>query len=80
MNALPLGALTIRTETPDQPEVHRLLAASDAFAASLYPAESNHMMDVATLVQPNVIFLVARAEDTGGAIVGCSKPHLSATN
>lgn len=66
-----LNALIIRRETPDQPDVQRLLDASDALAASLYPAESNHMVDVATLVQPNVIFLVARASDVGETIVGC---------
>lgn len=66
-----LNALVIRRETPDQPDIHRLLDASDALAASLYPAESNHMVDVATLLQPNVIFLVAREGDAGGMIVGC---------
>jgi putative acetyltransferase len=66
-----LTALVIRRESPDQPDIHRLLDASDALAASLYPAESNHMVDVATLLQPNVIFLVARAGGAGGTIVGC---------
>jgi putative acetyltransferase len=63
-----LAQVTIQRETPDQPEVHRLFQASDAYAASLYPAESNHMVDVTTLLQPNVIFLVARM---GEAAVGC---------
>ena len=53
--------MEINVETPDQPEVHALLAASDAYMASLYPAESNHMVDVNTLLQPHVTFLVARA-------------------
>ncbi len=58
----------IRVESPDQPEVHALLRASDAYMASLYPAESNHMVDVTTLMKPNVTFLVARSE---GRVVGC---------
>ena len=53
--------IEIAVENPDQAEVHALLAASDAYMASLYPAESNHMVDVSTLKQPHVTFLVARA-------------------
>jgi putative acetyltransferase len=60
--------IEIKIETPDQAEVHALLAASDAYMASLYPAESNHMVDVNTLTQPHVTFLVARA---AGQAVGC---------
>jgi len=60
--------IEITVENPDQAEVHALLAASDAYMASLYPAESNHMVDVSTLRQPHVTFLVARAE---GRAVGC---------
>lgn len=59
---------TLAAETPDQPEVHALLAASDAYAASLYPAESNHLVDVATLLAPGVHFVVARVD---GRAVGC---------
>ena len=60
--------IEIAVENPDQAEVHALLAASDAYMASLYPAESNHMVDIHTLTQPHVTFLVARAE---GRAVGC---------
>jgi len=60
--------IEIHVERPDQPEVHALLQASDAYMASLYPAESNHMVDVTTLTKPNVTFLVARAQ---GRVVGC---------
>jgi putative acetyltransferase len=34
-----------------------LLALSDEYAATLYPAESNHMESVEVLAQPNVLFL-----------------------
>lgn len=62
------GAITIKPETPDQPEILAFLAASDAYAASLYPAESNHLADVAALITPETRFLVARAT---GRAVGC---------
>ncbi|MCB5204119.1 GNAT family N-acetyltransferase [Neorhizobium sp. T786] len=60
--------VTIAVEPPRQPEVIRLLELSDAYAASLYPAESNHLVDISTLEKPSVLFLVARNE---AAIVGC---------
>ncbi|WP_117191117.1 GNAT family N-acetyltransferase [Rhizobium terrae] len=60
--------VTIALEPPRQPGVLRLLELSDAYAASLYPAESNHMTDVATLESDSVSFFVARRGDT---VVGC---------
>ena len=60
--------IEIAVEDPDQPEVAALLEASDAYMASLYPAESNHMLDVASLLQPRVTFLVARVD---GRAQGC---------
>lgn len=61
-------AIEIAVEDPDQPEIALLLQASDAYMASLYPAESNHMLDVASLRQPQVAFLVARVD---GKAQGC---------
>jgi putative acetyltransferase len=58
----------IGAEDPDQPEVRALLAASDAYSASLYPADSNHLLDVAGLQRPEVSFLVARLD---GRAIGC---------
>jgi len=58
----------IAVEPPRQPEILRLLDLSDAYAASLYPAESNHLVDVSMLEKPSVVFLVARKE---AAVVGC---------
>lgn len=60
--------VTIAIEPPRQAGVMRLLELSDAYAASLYPAESNHMVDVATLERENVSFFVARQ---GEAVLGC---------
>jgi len=60
--------VTIALETPRQPGVLRLLEQSDAYAASLYPAESNHMVDVSTLEGRGVSFFVARRGDD---VLGC---------
>jgi putative acetyltransferase len=60
--------IEIALENPDQPEVAMLLHGSDAYMASLYPAESNHMLDVAALKRPDVAFLVARVD---GRALGC---------
>jgi putative acetyltransferase len=35
-----------------------MLAESDAYSASLYPAESNHLLDVSSLAAENVSFFV----------------------
>jgi putative acetyltransferase len=60
--------LTIRQEPPDQPDVIRLIAALDAQMTALYPAESNHLLDVAALSDPAVSFLVVRDDR---AAIGC---------
>ena len=61
-------SLAIEKEPPGQPSVLRLLEQSDAYAQSLYPAESNHLVDVSTLEDLSVAFFVARHE---GEVVGC---------
>jgi putative acetyltransferase len=68
-------AVKIAAETADQPDVHALLGQSDAYMAALYPAESNHLVDVATLTAPNARFLVARR---GGKVIGCGAVVLGA--
>ena len=60
--------IEIAVEDPAAPEVAPLLQASDAYMASLSPAESNHMLDVASLRQPQVTFLVSRVD---GKAQGC---------
>lgn len=52
--------LVIGRERPDQPDIIALIEALDAHAMSLYPPESNHLLDIASLCAPNVTFLVAR--------------------
>lgn len=61
-------SLTISIETPRQDSVIRLLDMSSAYAESLYPSESNHILDLQSLEQPDVTFWVARI---GSDIVGC---------
>ena len=60
--------LSLAQESPVQPEIARLLQQSDEHAASLYPAESNHLVDVRTLSADNVRFFVARWDSH---VVGC---------
>ncbi|MDH4392235.1 MAG: GNAT family N-acetyltransferase [Aquabacterium sp.] len=60
--------LLIRPERPDQPDVLPLLAALDAYLASLYAPEDNHILGVAQLLADDVNFVVARLD---GAAVGC---------
>lgn len=62
-------SVQIATEPPRQPGVIRLLEMSDMYMAALYPAESNHLLDISQLEKPGVHFLVARQ---GEAVVGCA--------
>jgi putative acetyltransferase len=64
-----MNDVTIQLELPDHPDVRDLLAASDAHAAALYPAESNHMYDVDSLQGSDVSFFVARLD---GKALGCA--------
>jgi putative acetyltransferase len=61
--------MTIALESPDQPDVIALIAELDAYQKSLYPPESTHLLDLASLKQPNVLFAVAR--DNVGDAIGC---------
>ncbi|RZT04267.1 putative acetyltransferase [Duganella sp. CF402] len=67
--------MPIAFETPDQPEVHALIAELDAYLLALYPPEAVYALDVQTLLQPNIRFAVAR--DAQGAAVGCGAIVLS---
>jgi len=58
----------VAEERPDQGEAIELLRQSDEFAASLYPPEHRHMIDMPELLAGNVRFFVARR---GGTALGC---------
>lgn len=61
--------MPIALESPDQPEVIALIAELDAYQDGLYPPESRHALDLTSLMQPNVLFMVAR--DDSGTAQGC---------
>lgn len=58
----------ILPEPPRQAQVIALLRQADDYLAGLYPPESNHLMDIASLEQPGIAFFVARV---GGEAMGC---------
>jgi putative acetyltransferase len=61
--------MNITQESPNQADIIALLGQLDAYCASLYPAESNHLMDIASLLKPGVVFLAAR--DAHARLLGC---------
>ena len=62
--------MPIQIETPDQPEVAALFAQLQALHARLYPGGSSTPLPLASMLQPDVRFLVAR--DDAGRAVGCA--------
>ncbi len=60
----------IALENPDQRDVIKLLELSDAYHAELYPAESNHLLDVSELKSDQAHFFVARKTEDN-SVVGC---------
>jgi putative acetyltransferase len=61
-------AVVVARESPRQAEIGALVAELDAYLGALYPAESNHLLDVEALAGPDVCFFVARST---GRAVGC---------
>jgi putative acetyltransferase len=61
-------SITIGPEDPAQPEIRALIEDLDALMRSLYPAASNHLLDIEALRQPDIKFFVARYDDVA---VGC---------
>jgi putative acetyltransferase len=59
----------IRIERADQPDAIALIDELDAYQKPLYPPESHHGIDIDALLQPNVIFAVARTVE--GQAAGC---------
>lgn len=68
--------MRIAFESPDQPDVIALITELDAYQDSLYPPESRHALDLSVLVQPHVLFAVAR--DEARQAVGCGAIVLGA--
>jgi putative acetyltransferase len=65
----------IRLEDPRQDDVIRMLSALDRYLQSLYPPESNHILDIAALCAPDIRFFVARR---GADPVGCGALRVEA--
>ena len=63
-----MAGITIALESPRQDDVARLIQALDAYQGALYPAESNHLLDLPSLAASDVRFFVARR---GGEALGC---------
>jgi putative acetyltransferase len=64
--------VTLTIEDPAKPDLLAFLEASDAYHGALYPAESNHLVDVETLRGPEVTVVVARVDGVArgmGALV-----------
>jgi putative acetyltransferase len=59
----------VAIERPDSADAVRLVDELDAFQKPLYPAESHHGIDIDALLQPNVVFVVARNDDAEA--LGC---------
>ena len=71
------GAIAIAREDPRQPEVARLVHELDEMFHQLYPAESNHLLDIESLAEPDVHFFVVRrsGEAVGTGALWRRDPH-----
>ena len=70
--------MPIALESPDQADVIALIAALDAYQDTLYPPESRHALDLGSLKQSNVVFVVAR--DVAQRAIGCGAVVLHAAH
>jgi putative acetyltransferase len=55
---------------PRAPAVRALIAELDAYQQSLYPPESNHLLDIETLARPEMRFFVAALDGEAVGIGG----------
>jgi putative acetyltransferase len=63
-----MSRVSIHVTDPAAPEVLQLFEELDGYLIGLYPPESNHILSVEALRQPNVVFLTAALD---GQVVGC---------
>src|SRR5262245_44825960 len=63
-----MSDVTVGFGSPREPDVARLIEELDAYQSALYPAESNHLLDVETLCGADIRFFVARS---GSEAAGC---------
>jgi putative acetyltransferase len=63
--------VVITIADPAHPPVRAMVEELDAYLVPLYPAESNHLLDIETLRQPEMRFFAAHRGDEVVAIGGC---------
>jgi len=63
-----MEAVAIARQDPRQPEIERLIRELDQMFEALYPAESNHLLDIETLAGEDTRFFVVRLK---GEALGC---------
>ncbi len=60
---------SITSESPAHPDITTLIAALDQYQSTLYPAESNHLLDLTQLPEHALIMMVIRDRQLNA--VGC---------
>ncbi|HDR2751861.1 TPA: GNAT family N-acetyltransferase [Enterobacter asburiae] len=60
---------SITSESSHHPDIINLIAALDRYQNELYPAESNHLLDLSELKEENLILMVIRDQQL--TAVGC---------
>ena len=66
-----MSAILITIADPAHPPVRAMVEELDAYLVPLYPAESNHLLDIETLRQPQMRFFAAHRGSEVLAIGGC---------
>ena len=66
-----MTTVVITIADPAHPPVRVMVEELDAYLVPLYPAESNHLLDIETLRQPEMRFFAAHRGDEVVAIGGC---------
>jgi len=67
--------MRISFESPDQADAIALIAELDAYQSALYPPESHHALDLTSVAEQGLLFVVAR--DDADQAVGCGAVVLS---
>lgn len=62
------ATITIARADPRAAPVRALIEDLDAYQQALYPAESNHLLDIETLCRPEMRLYAARVD---GEVLGC---------
>ena len=60
---------SITSESARHPDILNLIAALDRYQSELYPAESNHLLDLSALPEASLILMVIRDQQLHA--VGC---------